>query len=265
MTRSTLRGGLRRLYVLLFLLLAFSLTAKLAEHMPLIPKGITSALKDVYDLLRDMSLLIATVGVAYITNMFQKRSAMIESLKAEWHDIIAAKSALLTFMHKESPSHEEYIATFTRLSETIDNMRVVYRNVGETDHEIGLYPYAPLHDMRRVLQTLDPRDPASAAVDRKLARDTMLRSFYALREHFLEELDIEEPDSPILLSGARRLKMTGATGAAKSAQSAQQRRQIKAAGADDASDHLLRHLYEREQSKLQTGNGRSETPIPSGN
>ena len=30
-------------------------------------------LKDVYEYLRDMSLLIATGGVAYITNVYQKR------------------------------------------------------------------------------------------------------------------------------------------------------------------------------------------------
>jgi hypothetical protein len=49
--------------------------------------------KDTYEFLRDMSLLIATGGVAFITNVF---------------------------------------ATFCKLSATIDNMRSVYRNVGAT-------------------------------------------------------------------------------------------------------------------------------------
>ena len=266
MTRKSLNRTIARLYIFLGTILAISLVAKFADHMPFLKAmGVEGTLKDTYEFLRDMSLLIATGGVAYVSNVYQKRSSFVSSLETEWRGIVSTKNALYAFCEKPYPTPDDYIDAFCRISETLDNMRIVYRNVGETDTLIGLYPYAPLHDMRRALQTLDPRDPASITVDRKLARDTMLRSFYALREHFLEELDIEEPDSPILLSGARRLKMTGATGAAKSAQSAQQQRQSKAAGADDASDHLLRHLYEREQSKLQTGNGRSEMPTPSGN
>ncbi|MFX8565712.1 hypothetical protein ABTL91_19115, partial [Acinetobacter baumannii] len=88
---------------------------------------------------------------------FQKRSTFIEALKAEWQDIIQTKSALFTYTQLEKPTVEQYLETFCTLSETIDNMRSVYRNVGETGDLIGLYPYAPLHDMRRVLQTLDPR------------------------------------------------------------------------------------------------------------
>jgi hypothetical protein len=250
MTRSTLRRSLRRIYFLLFVLLAVSLFAKLADHVPgLAGTGLEKILKDLYEFLRDMSLLIATGGVAYITNLFQKRSSFLDSLKHEWHDIIEAKSALLQFMHKTAPSHEEYVAAFVRLSETLDNMRAVYRNVGETDELIGLYPFTPLHDMRRILQTLDPKDPASASVDRKLARDTMLRSFYALREHFLEELDIEEPDQPLLHRGARRLRLPGSTPAARSRQVRQAKRQQQLFPQEDAQDALLRDLYDREAAK----------------
>jgi hypothetical protein len=250
MTRSTLKGSLRRIYFVLFLLLAVSFVAKLAEHIELLKAiGVTAVLKDVYEFLRDMALLIATGGAAYIANLFQKRASFIDSLKTEWHDIVEAKSALLAFTYRDAPSHEEFMAVFTRLSETLDNMRVVYRNVGETEHRIGLYPFTPLHDMRRVLQTLDPRDPGSANVDRKLARDTMLHAFYALRDGFLEELDLEEPDAPLLYRGARRLKVSGATARAERVQQRQAAQQRQLRPQEDASDALLRELYDREASK----------------
>jgi hypothetical protein len=256
MTRSTLRRTLRRVYLLLGLVLAISFLAKIADHVPgLAGTGPEKILKDLYEFLRDMSLLIATGGVAYITNVFQRRHAFVENLKAEWRDIIEAKSALLQFMHKPEADHAEYIAAFTRLSETIDNMRIVYRNVGETDGFIGLYPYAPLHDMRRVLQTLDPLEESAKTADRKLARDTMLRSFYALRERFLEELDLEEPDNPLLPMGARRVKVSGAQARARRWQQRQADR-LKAAppsegdgGDGPRGDALLAALYEREASK----------------
>jgi hypothetical protein len=250
MTRSSMRRSTRRIYLVLFTLLAISMLAKAAEHIPAL-KGtpLATVCKDIYEYLKDMSLLIATCGVAYISNMYQRRQSFLDSLKTEWRDIIGAKTALLTVMHNPQLTHAEYLAAFTRLSETIDNMRIVYRNVGESDDLIGLYPYAPLHDMRRVLQTLDPRATDVALVDRKLARDTMLRSFYALREYFLEELDLEEPDHPLLLSGARRLARDGATRAAESIRSAQIKEYAKQAAPADPSDALLRKLHDEEIAK----------------
>jgi hypothetical protein len=250
MTRSTLQRALRRIYALLVLVLGISFLAKIADHVPILDgSGFEKFLKDSYEYLRDMSLLIATGGVAYITNMFQKRSSFIEGLKEEWRDIIATKSALFTYTQLERPTLDQYVATFCRLSETIDNMRSVYQNVGETGDLIGLYPYAPLHDMRRALQTLDPRkNPNPDAEARNLVRDAILQSFYALRETFLEELDLEEPDHPLLISSGRRVKRSGSTGSARRAQDRQRTRQDRVAPPDPRIDALLAQVYDKENS-----------------
>jgi hypothetical protein len=250
MTRSILKRALWRVYALLVLVLGISLLAKVADHMPMLDgSGLEKFLKDVYEYLRDMSLLIATGGVAYITNLFQKRSSFVEALKEEWRDIIATKSALFTYTQLERPKTEQYIATFCKLSETIDNMRSVYQNVGETRDLIGLYPYAPLHDMRRALQTLDPRKNADAdAHARNLVRDAILQSFYALRETFLEELDLEEPDHPLLISSGRRAKKSGSTGTARRAQDRQRARQDRSLSPDPRIDDLLAQLYAKENT-----------------
>jgi hypothetical protein len=249
MTRSNLRRTLRRLYAFIAIVLSISLFSKLAEHFPiLVGSGIEKVLKDFYEFFKDMALLIATGGVAYITNVFQKRAAFLDNLKNEWHEIIAAKSTLLSFMHKQAPNHDDYVAAFTQLSETIDNMRVVYRNVGETPGLIGLYPFAPLHDMRRVLQTLDPRKGPSTEEQRKLARDTMLQSFYALRDRFLDELEIVPPDNPILMAGARRWRRAGTTDRARAAQDFEIKAQDQVRPERDAHDTLLRDLYAQESA-----------------
>ena len=252
MTRSTLKRTLRRVYVLIALVLAIALVAKVADHVPgLAGTGFEALLKDVYEYLRDMSLLIATGGVAYVTNVFQKRHSFVEALKEEWRDIIATKSSLFAYTQIEQPTTEQYIATFCNLSETIDNMRSVYQNVGETGDTIGLYPFAPLHDMRRALQTLDPRKSINAETDaeqRNLARDCILQSFYALRETFLEELDLEEPDHPLLISSGRRAKKSGSTGTARRAQDRQRARQDRVPPPDPRIDELLAQLYAKENS-----------------
>jgi len=245
-----LNRTLRRIYALLVLVLAVSFLAKIAHHIPLLADTtLGRLLVDAYELLRDMSLLIATGGVAYVANIYQKRQSFIDALKEEWRDVIAAKSALFTYTQLERPTTEQYLATFCKVSETIDNMRSVYRNVGETDALIGLYPYAPLHDMRRALQTLDPRKtPNPEAEARTLARDAILQSFYALRETFLEELDLEEPDHPLLISGGRRTKASGATGTARKAQDEQQTRRSRTPSPEPRIDALLAELYAKEHT-----------------
>ena len=255
MTRSSLRRTLAVLYIFLGSILGVSLLAKFADHFPLLKLlGLEAALKDIYEFLRDMSLLIATGGVAYISNVYQKRSSFVSSLETEWRALVSMKNALYAFCEKPYPTPDDYIDAFCRVSASIDNMRIVYRNVGETDDLIGLYPYAPLHDMRRALMTLDPRKSKDLSPEyRKLVRDAILQCFYALRETFLEEFDLEQPAAPLLISGGRRLKASGATGAAKRTQQRQQASQDDPATATarpsrrEDIDALLADLNQREQ------------------
>jgi hypothetical protein len=225
MTRVSFNHTLSRLYWLLTIVLLLLLAAKFADDIPGVPPGVVSVANQLYEFMRDMSLLSATGGVAYLSNILQKRSKFVESLKEEWRNIVRTKSVLLSTCEKPYLATDDYLAAFYKVSETIDTMRIVYRNAGETGGLIGLYPFEPLHDMRRALQTLDPRLSTEVTTDQKnLARDAILQAFNALRETFLEELDLEEPHHPLLISGARRLKSPGADVAALVMQDHQRRR-----------------------------------------
>jgi hypothetical protein len=250
MTRKSLSRTLWWIYFLLFLVIALSLFSKFADDVPGLPAAVISAANKLYEVLRDMSLLIATAGVAYITSVFQRRSNFVESLEEAWRGIVATKSALYAYCEKPYPTSDDYIAAFCRISETIDTMRIVYRNVGETDALVGLYPYAPLHDMRRALQSVDPRKRSNISQEeRKLVRDAILQSFYALRENFLEELDLEQPVHPLLISAGRRLKRPGSTPKARRQQERQRARQDGKAAERSPVDALLVRLYEEEMGK----------------
>jgi len=225
MTRVSVNRTLARLYWLLAVVLLLLLASKFADDMPGLPPFVIAAANNVYEFMRDMSLLIATGGVAYISDVFQKRSKFVESLEEEWRNIVRTKSVLLSTCEKPYLATDDYLTAYYRISETIDTMRIVYRNAGETDGLIGLYPYAPLHDMRRALQTLDPRLTPEPTNDQKaLVRDAILQAFNALRETFLEELDLEEPQHPLLIPGSRRLKNPGAAVSAMVIEENQRRR-----------------------------------------
>ncbi len=249
MTRRRLNRTLRRVYLLLGLVLLISLATKLGDHVPWVQNSpVAGVIKDFYEYLKDMALVFVTVVAAYLANVFQKRSKFVESLEQEWRNIVSTKSALFTYCAKTYPTTDDYVAAFCRISETLDNMRIVYRNVGETRELIGLYPYAPLHDMRRALQSIDPRKTSVISDEqRTLARHAILQSFYALRETFLEELDLQEPDHPLLISGARRTKKSGALSRAIKRQDKQVAYQGRLSEADPEIDAYLLQLYENEK------------------
>jgi hypothetical protein len=258
MTRTSLSRTLIFVYVVLASVLLLALAAKIASLTPWLPEFAAKLAGGLYDYLKEMAPLLIAVLATVLASAFQRRSKFTASLEQEWRGIVSTKGALYEFCEKAYPTAEDYVATFCRLSETIDTMRIVYRNVGETDGLVGLYPYAPLHDMRRALQTLDPRKNKNVTPEgRKLVRDAILQCFYALRENFLEELDLEEPVHPLLISGGRRLKVPGQAAGAKRLQDRQRDRQDKADASQKASteeiDTLLADLYAREQTKDQAG------------
>jgi hypothetical protein len=248
MTRSRLNRTLRRTYILLGAVLVVSLATKLAGHVPGIPGSPLEAIaKDVYEYMKDMALVFVTVVAAYLANVFQKRSNFVEGLEEQWRAIVATKSALYGYLEKPFPTLDDYIAAFSSLSATIDTMRIIYRNAGETRHFVGLYPYAPLHDMRRVLQSMDPRLRTTLPEDeRKLASAAVNQLFAALRENFLEELDLQEPDHPLLISAGRRLKVNGQTPVASARQRRQREVQSRRSANDPRIDALLSELYAAE-------------------
>lgn len=262
MTRSHLNRTLRWAYGMLVFVLAVALAAKFADRIPGVAGSpVESAARDLYEYLKDMALIFVTVIAAFLANVFQKRSKFVESLEEEWRNIVRTKTALHAYCERPYPSTDDYLAAFGRISEAIDNMRIVYRNVGETPGMIGLYPYAPLHDMRRALQFIDPRKKTNISpADRKLVREAILQCFYALRENFLEELDLEEPAHPLLTSGGRRLKQPGSAEPANAVRKDQRRRQNAKAPSRSETDDLLTRLNREEQARQRT-DGQTSPPV----
>jgi hypothetical protein len=249
MTRERLRSHLDGTFAFIGGVLAIAFFARFAYPLQAPDSESYRLLLAAYEYLRDMSLLIATGGVAYLTNVYQKRASFIDALREEWRDILKAKSALLAYTQLEQPVMDDYIVAFHHLSETIDNMRTVYRNVGETREKLGIYPFEPLHDMRRAFQTLSPKKAEMTGDEqRKLVRDAILQSFYALRDRFLDELDLEEPTRPVMAVGARRMRQAGSAWRAERWRDRQQTQLMARREAEPPIDAFLRGLREKEDS-----------------
>lgn len=251
MTRTRLIRVLRTTTLVISLILLLAFVARLAPYIPGIAATPAEAFGTaLYEYLRDMALLVATIVAAWLAAALQKRASFTERLQQEWRTIVETKTKLILFCDKSYATADEYQEAYASISMAIDSMRVVYSNVGETQTHVGLYPYEPLHDMRRALATLDPRKSSKIPSDqRDLVCAAIQQSFAAIRENFLDELDLDAPTRPILAPGARRLKQSGATGRARKRMSQQVRTFEARTSIHPKIDEFLCDLYYREQGR----------------
>ncbi len=157
--------------------------------------------REFYDIVTDfIEFEIALIAV-YLANVFQQRAFFVQGLRQLWSDIIVAKNDLITYTHVTTPERDQSGRAHRSISRAIDEMRGVYRNVGESETDRGNYPYAPLHDMRLALKALGHDAPD--AETRRLARRRILRAWNALRYKFRLEFEPVEPTRPITESFSR--------------------------------------------------------------
>jgi hypothetical protein len=154
-----------------------------------------TGLDEAYSVVKDLSPLMIAILGAYLASKFQERAAFLSSLRALWSSMIRARNQLVSYTFDPAPTDESYREVFMCLSQVIDEMRGVYKNVGESDAELGLYPYEPLHDMRKVLRDLGP-GPSSEA-EREEARRKLGGAWDSLRYRFLPELGRADAPEPI--------------------------------------------------------------------
>lgn len=204
MTRKRLHKILVVNFLLFVLILVGALACKLSKN---------PFLGDIYEFIRDMSLIFVTLAAAYLANVFQKRANFLLSLREEWHEIVSTKSTLVAYCEQPEAQMEDYIEARRRISQAIDYMRIVYRNILESDTYIGFYPYEPLHDIRRALNTIDPRKRNDITIeDKRLVKHTIVDAFLALRENFLEEFDLDEPSKSVVGKNRLRKKISNPSG-----------------------------------------------------
>jgi len=148
-----------------------------------------------FQVIKDIVPLAIAIGAAYLAYCFQRRQAFLVSLRDLWKEFIEAKAELVEYTHNSEPDQMAFGKAHRTLSKAIDAVRGVYRNVGETDEAVGLYPFEPLHDMRRALQQLGWVE--STPEKRTEARRRVIQAWNALRWAFLQEFSTPEPRHPI--------------------------------------------------------------------
>lgn len=161
--------------------------------------------------LKDFASIFLAVAAAYLAYCFQRRQTFLTSLRDLWNKAIEAKAELIDYMHNPRPNQESFGKAHRSISTAIDMVRAVYCNVSESRTSIGLYPFEPLHDMRKALERMGFENVTDA--QRTTERKNVLQAWNAFRWSFLREFSTPKPSHYITVRNAvdpRRVSETTA-------------------------------------------------------
>ena len=173
--------------------------------------------------------LYLAIGVAYLTYSLQRRIAYTNALRPLWERIVATVQEAVTFTLSSKRDEKTYTELMMNLSCRIDEVRGVFRNVGErymkpstraqvfvrsirhagnieamaralqnygkeTDHR-GLYPFESLKQIQEVIRILGFGSQSTSEAG-STAHEAILALWSILRAELLKELDRDFPEFP---------------------------------------------------------------------
>jgi len=144
-----------------------------------------------YETFKDLIPLILAIPAAYLGYCFQQRGSYLQSLRSLWSQLVIAVNSAIQYTYLESPTQEKFGKILTDLSIATDELRGVYKNIGESSKNVGLYPYEPIKDIHKVISRL-----GFGILDEKnriTARRQVVGHWKSIRSNFLDEFDRAVP------------------------------------------------------------------------
>jgi hypothetical protein len=186
MTRSTLTKAVRKVVIAL---LAFFVIGVVLKYF------YRDRDNPVYSTYKDLVPILLGIPAAYLAYCFNLRNAHLQTLRSLWSNAIKAIQKARDYCYLRELTYPEYAATLGGLSAVIDEVRGVFKNLGETDKEIGLYPFEPLKDIFKLVQALKP-ETTTTEQQKHETKKRIDAHWRQLRTKFLRELERSEPDHP---------------------------------------------------------------------
>jgi len=148
-----------------------------------------------YKTLRDLIPLIIAIPAAWLAYSFQRRQSYLKNVRDLYSHMVRATQDAIQYTHLEKPSQEQFGNVQKSLSSTIEEIRAVFLNLGQTEERVGLYPFEGIKTIVGTLNGLGFGDDLTAE-NRKAARDSIIEEWKELRKHFLSECARGIPINP---------------------------------------------------------------------
>jgi ABC-type uncharacterized transport system ATPase subunit len=108
-----------------------------------------------------------------------------------WGNIINAVNKTILFTEHRIEPEKEYLEILLLLSKSIDEIRGVYCNIGESQKEKGYYPFESLKSIYAIIEEAGRNGMKDE--DMQLANEKIRAHWQTIRKTFLAEFDRSEP------------------------------------------------------------------------
>jgi len=144
-----------------------------------------------YDAFRDIVPFVFGIPAAYLGYCFQQRQSYMESLRMLWTRLVQAVQESIRYTFDPTPTQREYAQALMELAIAVDEVRGVYKNIGERAGQVGVYPYEPIKEIYNAVAELGYGE--LTAEQREIARQRIKGHWRSIRANFLDEFDRAEP------------------------------------------------------------------------
>jgi len=186
MTKKTIHGWFIAAIIYFALLIIFGITLSALDQ---------SDKRILFSTFKDLTPLLISIPAAWLGYCVQRRSAYLQQLRSLWSKLIDAVQSSIQHTHIKQPSQAEHSDILVKLSSAIDEVRSLFCNLGETDKDVGLYPFEPLKDIYGLIEKLSYGKDFSSDKGNEV-RKKVFALWKDVRQEFLKEFDREEPTFP---------------------------------------------------------------------
>ena len=144
-----------------------------------------------YNAFRDIIPFVFGIPAAYLGYCFQQRQSYMESLRILWTRLVRAVQESIRYTYDPTPTQGEHAHVLMELAIAVDEVRGVYKNIGERADQVGLYPYEPIKEIYNAVEELGHGELTSE--QRETARKRIKGHWRSIRANFLDEFDRAEP------------------------------------------------------------------------
>ena len=144
-----------------------------------------------YNAFRDIVPFVFGIPAAYLGYCFQRRQSYMESLRSLWTKLVHAVQESIRYTFDPTPTQSEHAHILMQLAIAVDEVRGVYKNIGERAGHVGVYPYEPIKEIYKAVDELGHGELSSD--ERALARQRIKGHWRSIRANFLDEFDRAEP------------------------------------------------------------------------
>lgn len=149
----------------------------------------------VYSTYKDLVPFLIAIPAAWLALCVQQRNSYMQQLRKLWSDVVSSVQEGIQVTFLTPPTQEQYAKALSRLSCAIEEVRGVFKNLGENRNSIGLYPFEALKEIRREVMNLG--FGGGFAADRAPdARKAIIKLWKQLRDKMLREFDRDLPTYP---------------------------------------------------------------------